>query len=56
MFTDLKKVYNQSLIATKIAQQGEDFVEKMVSSWVSNLAIPPTSNDTKVMEAIVSGQ
>ena len=28
----------------------------MVSSWVSNLAIPPTSNDTKVMEAIVSGQ
>lgn len=51
-----KKVYNQSLIATKIAQQGEDFVEKMVSSWVSNLAIPPTSNDTKVMEAIVSGQ
>lgn len=51
-----KKVYNQSLIATLIAQLGEDYVEKMVASMVRNLAIPPTSNDTKVMEAIVSGQ
>ncbi len=51
-----KKVYNQSLVAMLIAEQGEAKTEATVSSWVNNLAIPPTSNDTKVMEAILAGQ
>ena len=51
-----KKVYNQSLVAMLIAEQGEAKAEATVSSWVANLAIPPTSNDTKVMEAILAGQ
>lgn len=51
-----KKVYNQSLVATMIAAQGEAATESVVSGWVANLAMPPFSNDTKVMEAIASGQ
>jgi iron(III) transport system substrate-binding protein len=51
-----KKVYNQSLVAMLIAEHGEASVEKIVSSWVANLAAPPFSNDTKVMEAIVAEQ
>ncbi|MDA8963122.1 extracellular solute-binding protein [Pseudomonadales bacterium] len=51
-----KKVYNQSLVAMLIAEQGEAKAESIVSSWVDNLAIPPTSNDTKVMDAILVGQ
>ena len=51
-----KKVYNQSLVAMLIAEQGEAKAESIVSAWVDNLAIPPTSNDTKVMDAILVGQ
>ena len=51
-----KKVYNQSLVAMLITEQGEAKAESIVSSWVANLAIPPTSNDTKLMEAILAGQ
>lgn len=51
-----KKVYNQSLVAMLIAAHGEQQTEQLVRSWVANLAAPPFSNDTKVMEAIVAGQ
>ena len=51
-----KKVYNQSLVAMLIGELGEERAEAIVSAWVANLAIPPTSNDTKVMEAILAGQ
>ncbi len=51
-----KKVYNQSLVAMLIAEHGEAKTEQIVSSWVSNLAAPPFSNDTKLMEAILAGQ
>ncbi|PLX92475.1 MAG: Fe(3+) ABC transporter substrate-binding protein [Desulfuromonas sp.] len=51
-----KKVYNQSLVAMLIAEHGEKLTEQLVRSWVANLAAPPFSNDTKVMEAIVAGQ
>ena len=51
-----KKVYNQSLVAMMIAQQGEEKAEKIVKGWVDNLATAPFSNDTKVMEAIAAGQ
>ena len=51
-----KKVYNQSLVAMLIAEHGEAAAEKIVSAWVENLAIAPTSNDTQVMKAILAGQ
>jgi iron(III) transport system substrate-binding protein len=50
-----KKVYNQSLVAMLIAEHGEPITENIVKGWVENLAAPPFSNDTKVMEAIVAG-
>jgi iron(III) transport system substrate-binding protein len=51
-----KKVYNQSLVAMLIAEHGVDEAERVVRSWVDNLAADPFSNDTKVMEAIAAGQ
>ncbi|BCR03857.1 putative binding protein component of ABC iron transporter [Desulfuromonas versatilis] len=51
-----KKVYNQSLVAMMIAEHGEQKTEQIVRSWVANLAAPPTSNDTQLMEAILAGQ
>jgi iron(III) transport system substrate-binding protein len=51
-----KKVYNQSLVATMIARLGEERTEEIVRGWVSNLAVPPFSNDTKTMEAVAAGQ
>lgn len=50
-----KKVYNQSLVASMIANQGETEAEKTVSGWVENLAVEPTSNDNGAMEAILAG-
>lgn len=51
-----KKVYNQSLVAMMIAQQGEKAAEAIVKGWVNNLATAPFSNDTKTMKAIAAGQ
>ncbi|MFQ5579946.1 MAG: Fe(3+) ABC transporter substrate-binding protein [Nitrospiria bacterium] len=51
-----KKVYNQSLVAMMISELGESKSEKIVKSWVGNLATDVFSSDTKVMEAIVAGQ
>jgi iron(III) transport system substrate-binding protein len=51
-----KKVYNQSLVAMLIAEHGETETEKIVKSWVGNLATEPFSNDTKTMQAILAGQ
>jgi len=51
-----KKVYNQSLVAMLIAAQGEENTKEILDGWVSNLAAPPYSSDTKVLEAIAAGQ
>ena len=51
-----KKVYNQSLVAMLITEHGNDQTEKIVRGWVDNLAAPPFSSDTKVLEAIAAGQ
>ena len=51
-----KKVYNQSLVAMMIARHGEAKTEKIVKSWVANLATDVFPDDTKLMEAIVAGQ
>ncbi len=50
-----KKVYNQSLVAALIAEHGEEKAEEIVRSWVANLAAPPFSSDTKVIEAVEAG-
>lgn len=50
-----KKVYNQSLVSSLIAEHGEKDVEKIVSGWVTNLAVDPFSNDTKALEAVAAG-
>lgn len=51
-----KKVYNQSLVATLIARHGKDKAQQIVDGWVANLALPPFSNDTKTMQAVIAGQ
>ena len=51
-----KKVYNQSLVAMLIKENGEQATAKIVKGWVDNLATAPFSNDTKTMEAIIAGQ
>lgn len=51
-----RKVYNQSLVAMLIAQEGEARTEQVVKGWVSNLATDVFSNDTALMQAIVAGQ
>jgi iron(III) transport system substrate-binding protein len=49
-------VYNQSLIAMMIGDNGEEATERLVRSWVANLAAEPFSNDTLLMKAIAAGQ
>ena len=51
-----KKVYNQSLVAMLIADQGEAATEAIVRAWIANLAAPVFSSDTQVLEAIAAGQ
>ncbi len=51
-----KKVYNQSLVAMLLKEHGEKKTTEIVKGWVDNLAAPPFSDDTKVMEAIIAGQ
>ncbi len=50
-----KKVYNQSLVASLIAEHGKQKAESIVAGWVSNLAVAPFSNDTKALEAVAAG-
>lgn len=51
-----QKVYNQSLVAMLIEHHGEGRVEEIVSGWVDNLAAPPFSSDTQLIDAIAAGQ
>jgi len=51
-----KKVYNQSLVAMLMSEHGEAEAEEIIRGWVKNLAAPPFSSDTKVLEAIAAGQ
>ena len=51
-----KKVYNQSLVATLIAEHGVEKTEQIVRDWVANLATAPFPDDTKMLEAVAAGQ
>lgn len=50
-----KKVYNQSLVSSFIAEHGEKKTEEIVAGWVANLAVAPFSNDTKALKAVAAG-
>ncbi|GBU09917.1 putative binding protein component of ABC iron transporter [Gammaproteobacteria bacterium] len=55
-----KSIYNKSLIATHIADIGEEHTQTMLKGWVANLADTPEKgifpNDTALLEAIATGQ
>ncbi|MCO7226222.1 Fe(3+) ABC transporter substrate-binding protein [Pleionea sp. CnH1-48] len=51
-----KKVYNQSLVATMMANKGKEATETVLKGWIKNLAAKPFSNDTKVLKAVAAGQ
>lgn len=51
-----KKVYNQSLVAMMVSEVGAAQAERVVKGWVNNLAAPVFADDTKLLEAIASGQ
>lgn len=51
-----KKVYNQSLVATMIATQGEAKTEQVVRGWVANLATDVFADDNGVIKAVAAGQ
>ncbi|MCK9562949.1 MAG: extracellular solute-binding protein [Bacteroidales bacterium] len=50
------KVYNQSLVAMLIAEEGEPEAERIVRGWVANLATPPFADDTAALQAVAAGQ
>lgn len=50
-----KKVYNQSLVAMLMTEMGSKQTIKTIEGWVGNLAAPPFSNDTKVLESVAAG-
>ena len=49
-------VYNQSLVATMIANHGQAATDRVVKGWVANLATAPFANDTALLEAINAGR
>ncbi len=51
-----KHVYNQSLVAMMMVDIGEQAAERVVRSWVANLAAEPFSSDTLLLNAIAAGQ
>jgi len=51
-----KHAYNQSLVAMMIGDDGEAATERVVRSWIANLAAPPFSSDTLLLKAIAAGQ
>ena len=50
-----KKVYNQSLVAMLIAENGEEKTEAIVRGWVANQAAPVFSSDTLLIKALAEG-
>ncbi|MEA5470506.1 Fe(3+) ABC transporter substrate-binding protein [Spirulina sp. 06S082] len=49
-------IYNQSLVASKIEELGEEKAEEWVKGVVNNFAREPEGNDTSQIEAVASGE
>lgn len=48
-------IYNQSLVASMIASDGEDATEKWATAFVKNFARPPKGGDRDQIKAVASG-
>ncbi|MFC3119196.1 extracellular solute-binding protein [Jhaorihella thermophila] len=48
--------YNQTLLASIIAHEGEDFAREWAAGVVANMARPPQGGDTDQLRGIVSGE
>jgi len=48
-------VYNQSLVAAKIAELGEADTKAWLTGFVANFARPPEGNDTAQIQAVAAG-
>jgi len=51
-----RKVYNQSLVASLISENGIQKTKATVKGWVANLARPVYTSDTLLLEAIARGE
>jgi iron(III) transport system substrate-binding protein len=51
-----ENIYNQSLVAAKIEEKGEQAAENWVEGLVDNFARDPEGNDTAQIEAVASGE
>ena len=51
-----QKVYNQSLVASLIANFGKEATSKVLNGWVHNLATKVFSSDTLALKAVQAGQ
>ncbi|MEM9541720.1 MAG: Fe(3+) ABC transporter substrate-binding protein [Cyanobacteria bacterium P01_E01_bin.42] len=49
-------IYNQSLVAAKIAELGEEQTEEWAKGVVANFAREPEGNDTAQIEAVAAGE
>ena len=49
-------IYNQSLVASKIAEKGAEEAETWVAGVVNNFAREPEGNDTAQIKAVASGE
>ena len=49
-------VYNQSLVATMMANLGAEPASAVVEGWVANLAAAPMASDNEVLEAVSAGR
>ncbi|RAP38871.1 Fe(3+) ABC transporter substrate-binding protein [Candidatus Marinamargulisbacteria bacterium SCGC AAA071-K20] len=50
-----KKVYNQSLVAMMIGENGTIKTKGVIKGWINNLAAPVYTSDTKAIQAIANG-
>lgn len=50
-----KAEYTQTLVAMLIERMGEEHTREMLAGWVSNLALPPLSDDQKIIDSIDEG-
>ncbi len=48
-------IYNQSLVAAKIAELGEAETKAWIEGFVANFARPPEGNDTAQIQAVAAG-
>lgn len=49
-------IYNQSLVASKIAELGEQKTEQWLKGFVANFSQPPEGNDVSNIKAVAAGE